>query len=144
MWGRLAKPRHQERRLFCVSSSCLSPSSQPLGSQIWNDRGGGAPRDAAFFEQPGGTGLFRCSDDGTHNKPHGEFPIPAHSPAGAPMAHATNGIDVLQAVAGKPVRFKINKRPSSNDAWVGIYPSSASDQDHGPENKRWEVAPEHR
>ena len=36
------------------------------------------------------------------------------------MAHATNGIDVLQAVAGKPIRFKINKRPSSNDGLVGI------------------------
>ena len=29
-------------------------------------------------------------------------------------------IEILEAVAGKPVRFKINNRPSSNDAWVGI------------------------
>ena len=40
-------------------------------------------------------------------------------------------------VAGKPIRFKINNRPSSNDAWVGIYPPNASDQDHGVENNRW-------
>ena len=43
----------------------------------------------------------------------------------------------MEAVAGKPVRFKINNLPSSNDAWVGIYPPSASDQDHGAENNRW-------
>ena len=46
-------------------------------------------------------------------------------------------IEILEAVAGKPVRFKINNRPSSNDAWVGIYPPGASDQDHGAENNRW-------
>ena len=46
-------------------------------------------------------------------------------------------IEILEAVAGKPVRFKINNRPSSNDAWVGIYPPNASDQDHGAENNRW-------
>lgn len=50
---------------------------------------------------------------------------------------STNGIDILEAVAGKPVRFRINNRPSSNDAWVGIYPKDASDQDHGEQNKRW-------
>ena len=46
-------------------------------------------------------------------------------------------IEILEAVAGKPVRFKINNRPSSNDAWVGIYPPNARDQDHGAENNRW-------
>ena len=55
--------------------------------------------------------------------------------------HATVGrqesIEILEAVTGKPVRFKINNRPSSNDAWVGIYPLSASDQEHGEHNKRW-------
>jgi len=50
---------------------------------------------------------------------------------------STNGIDILEAVAGKPVRFRITNRPSSNDSWVGIYPKDASDQDHGEQNKRW-------
>ena len=50
---------------------------------------------------------------------------------------STDEIEVLEAVAGKPVRFRINNRPSSNDAWVGIYPMGASDQDHGEQNKRW-------
>ena len=42
-------------------------------------------------------------------------------------------IEILEAVPDKPVRFKINNRPNSNDAWVGIYPPNASDQDHGEE-----------
>ena len=46
-------------------------------------------------------------------------------------------IEILEAVAGRPVRFKINNRPSSNDAWVGIYPPNARDQDHGAKNNRW-------
>ena len=50
---------------------------------------------------------------------------------------AEESIEILEAVAGKPVRFRINNRPSSNDAWVGIYPPNALDQDHGEENKRW-------
>ena len=123
-----------------------------MGRQIWNDRGGGAPKDAAFFEQPGGTGLFRCSDDATHNKPHGEFPHPVQTSTRLSATQATKAatkiqertlarqqesIEILEAVVGKPVRFKINNRPSSNDAWVGIYPLSASDQDHGEQNKRW-------
>ena len=35
-------------------------------------------------------------------------------------AEREESIEILEAVAGKPVRFKINNRPSSNDAWVGI------------------------
>ena len=128
-------PSHKD--VVCVALACLSPNRQPLGGQIWNDRGGGAPKDAAFFEQPGGTGLFRCSDDATHNKPRGEFPIPAGASTTPHTTQATSGIEILEAVVGKPVRFRISNRPSSNDAWVGIYPSNARDQDHGEQNKRW-------
>ena len=39
-------------------------------------------------------------------------------------------IEILEAVAKKPVRFKINNPPTNHDAWVGIYPPNASDQDH--------------
>ena len=46
-------------------------------------------------------------------------------------------IEILEAVTGKPVRFKIHNRPSSNDAWVGIYKPNAADQDHGVHNGRW-------
>ena len=53
------------------------------------------------------------------------------------VSSSVEPIEILEAVKGKPVRFKINNRPSSNDAWVGIYPSLAYDHDHGEQNKRW-------
>jgi len=97
-------PSHKD--VVCVALACLSPSRQPLGGQIWNDRGGGAPKDAAFFAQPGGTGLFRCSDDATHNKPHGEFPIPA---AASTSHHTTQTVapQPLDETAEKPGRGRI-------------------------------------
>ena len=53
-------------------------------------------------------------------------------------AESKESIEMLEAVAGKPVRFKIKNRPSSNDAWVGIYPVHIfSNEDHGAQNVRW-------
>ena len=46
-------------------------------------------------------------------------------------------IEVLEAVSGKPIRFKLNNPPNHNEAWVGIYPAGASDDDHGAQNQRW-------
>ena len=46
-------------------------------------------------------------------------PTQSHEPA---PSGREESIEILEAVAGKPVRFKISNRPSSNDAWVGIYP----------------------
>ena len=190
-----------------------------MGGQRWNDRGGGAPKDAAFFEQPGGTGLFRCSDDATHNKPRGEFPIPAGASTslhttrtvatqpldetakestknaakiafgivislimpGLPLliigststsedrlgmiipgailtsigslaliimllmwggsrkqeSGPKSSIDILEATTKNGVYFRINNPPTSNDAWVGIYPRGSEDSDHGEEGVRW-------
>ena len=136
--GTTSETPPSRKDVVCVSLACLSPNRQPLGSQIWNDRGGGAPKDAAFFAQPGGTGLFRCSDDSTHNKPHGEYPIPAGASTSPHTTQATNGIEILEAVPDKPVRFKINNPPSSNDAWVGIYHPSSSNQEIGKQKQQWE------
>ena len=77
--GTLSEHPPSPRYVVCVALECLGPNKQPLGEQIWNDRGGGAPKDGAFFAQPGGTGLFRCSDDNTHNRPRGEFYLPGNS-----------------------------------------------------------------
>ena len=53
-------------------------------------------------------------------------------------AEREESIEILEAVAGKPVRFKIKNRPISNDAWVGIYPVHIfSNEDHGAQNVRW-------
>ena len=46
-------------------------------------------------------------------------------------------IEILDATPGQPVRFRINEVPSSNDAWVGIYPVSAGDNEHGEDRWRW-------
>jgi len=64
--------------------------------------------------------------------------IQKHINAGRSSKPASNEpIQILEAVSGKPVRFKLNHPPNHNDAWVGIYPPNASDQDHGAENNRW-------
>ena len=135
--GTLSETPPSRDDVVCVALGCLSPNRQPLGGQIWNDRGGGAPKDGAFFAQPGDTGLFRCSDDATHNKPYGDFPLPATASTSPHTTQVANGIEILEAVVGNSVRFRINNPPSNNDAWVGIYPMGASDHDHGEQNKRW-------
>jgi len=55
------------------------------------------------------------------------------------MAQQRRGsdIEILEAVPGKPVCFRINNPPSSNDAWVGVYPASAGDHEHGEQGNRW-------
>jgi len=82
---------------------------------------------------------------GNPGAPGGKHPAPTlYHPAEATTktqerapARWQESIEILEAVPDKPVRFKINNRPSSNDAWAGIYPPNAPDQDHGEENKRW-------
>ena len=96
--GTLSDKPPSWKEVVCVSLDCLSPKRQTLGRQIWNDRGGGAPKDAAFFEQPGGTGLFHCSDD-THNKPHGEFRLPASTSTSTHATKEIEGIEILEPVA---------------------------------------------
>ena len=55
----------------------------------------------------------------------------------APKDPKGPSIEVLEAVEGKPVRFRINDPPSSSSAWVGIYPFGAEDEDHGEQGERW-------
>ncbi|MBN29160.1 MAG: hypothetical protein CMB34_00660, partial [Euryarchaeota archaeon] len=55
--------------------------------------------------------------------------IQRHLNKGRTATSASNEpIQVLEAVPGKPVRFKLNDPPNHNEAWVGIYPTGASDQ----------------
>ncbi|MBH33381.1 MAG: hypothetical protein CMB75_03170, partial [Euryarchaeota archaeon] len=58
-------------------------------------------------------------------------PTPAREDQKAPA------IEVLKAIEGEPVRFRINDPPDSSSAWVGIYPLGAEDEDHGEEGERW-------
>ena len=50
------------------------------------------------------------------------------------ISYSGSSIEILESVSNKPVRFRINISPSSNDAWVGIYPVNAGDNEHG---NRW-------
>lgn len=52
---------------------------------------------------------------------------------GAVGSGSTN-LEVLSFNQRQPVRFSITNPPKHNDAWVGLYPASADDRDHGD---RW-------
>lgn len=58
-------------------------------------------------------------------------------PTTSPKDSKAPSIEVLEAIEGKPVRFRINAPPRSGYAWVGIYPFGAEDEDHGEEGERW-------
>ena len=46
-------------------------------------------------------------------------------------------INILEAKVGKPIRFNVNNRPSGNEAWFGLYPVQATDQEHGEQHQNW-------
>tara|TARA_Y100000996_G_scaffold38046_2_gene26513 strand:- start:4720 stop:5850 length:1131 start_codon:yes stop_codon:yes gene_type:complete len=58
-------------------------------------------------------------------------------PTTTPKDPNAPSIEVIEAIEGKAVRFRINDPPSSSSAWVGIYPFGAEDEDHGEEEERW-------
>ena len=100
-------------------------SAQPDGTAQWN-------RDRA---PPGGWEEFQIVHP---DAPSGHISDAATEIQELDSADSEESIEILEAVAGKPVRFKINNRPSSNDAWVGIYPVHiVNNQDHGAQNVRW-------
>ena len=90
-------------------------------------------KNAFLTQQPAGDWSLRVFKDGGYTV-HERKDFTIHSNLGTP---ASESIEILEAVAKKPVRFKINNPPTNHDAWVGIYPPNASDQDHGAENNRW-------
>ena len=100
-------------------------SAQPDGTAQWN-------RDRA---PPGGWEDIQFVPYSTQNQ--NQEPATTQNQEPTPTTREES-IEILEAVAGKPVRFKINNRPSSNDAWVGIYPVHiTNNQDHGAQNVRW-------
>ena len=46
-------------------------------------------------------------------------------------------IQILEATADKPIRFNVKNRPSGNEAWFGLYPERATDQEHGEQHRNW-------
>ena len=58
-------------------------------------------------------------------------------PTTSPKEPKAPSIEVLEAIEGKPVRFRINNPPIGDSAWVGIYPLNSDDKDHGEEGEQW-------
>mgnify|MGYP001290020803 CR=1 FL=1 len=56
--------------------------------------------------------------------------------AQAALIHGNPPIEIVESNPGQPVHFRINDPPKGGDAWVGIYPASTGDQDHG-DRWRW-------
>jgi len=52
------------------------------------------------------------------------------------QAHACD-ISILEATTGKSIRFNVNNRPSGADAWFGLYPEQANDNEHGEHHQKW-------
>ena len=77
-----------------------------------------------------GAWFVYISSRGRSNAESGK-PAPARKDPKAPA------IEVLEAIEGKPIRFRINDSPSGGSAWVGIYPFGVPDEDHGEEGERW-------
>ena len=112
-------------------------SAQQNGTAQWN-------RDHA---PPGGWEDIQIEYQGSNSEIHDEEAIRLFKKTlddhGVPSDFTSRSpkresIEILEAVPGKPVRFKINNPPSSNDAWVGIYHPSSSDQEIGKQKQQWE------
>ncbi|RJU82603.1 MAG: hypothetical protein DWB99_03870 [Candidatus Poseidoniales archaeon] len=65
-----------------------------------------------------------------------QHPKTSTSRDGMPQSH-TCEIQILEATTSKPIRFNVNNRPSGNEAWFGLYPDRATDQEHGEMNHKW-------
>ena len=48
-----------------------------------------------------------------------------------------SSIEIVEAIEGEPIQFRINNPPIGDSAWVGIYPLNSDDKDHGEEGEQW-------
>ena len=83
--------------------------------------------NATLPGQPAGKWSIRVFKDGGYKLQHRlDFEIQSQV-----------SIEILEAVTGKPIRFNVNNRPSGNEAWFGLYPVHATDQEHGEQHQNW-------
>ena len=101
--------------------------------------------NATLPGQTAGKWSIRVFKDGGYKLQHrvdfeisssSQHPKTSTSRNGMNQSHACD-IHILEARAGKPIRFNVNNRPSGNEAWFGLYPDRATDQEHGEMNHRW-------
>ena len=101
--------------------------------------------NATLPGQPAGKWSIRVFKDGGYKLQHRvDFEIstsPQQPKAstlrdGMQQSH-TCEIQIVEATTGKPIRFNVNNRPSGNEAWFGLYPDQATDQEHGEQHRNW-------
>lgn len=94
-----------------------------------NNSGGGENRVHLGLQAPG---TWNDVGEGWRGAAVYELPVTASAPTTTPAQN----IEILDASPGQPIHFRINNRPSGNDAWVGVYRKGTRNEDHG-ENWRW-------
>ena len=94
-----------------------------------NNSGGGENRVHLGLQAPG---TWNDVNEGWRGPAVYEMPVTASAPTTTPAQN----IEILDASPGQPIHFRINNRPSGNDAWVGVYRKGTRNEDHG-ENWRW-------
>ena len=94
-----------------------------------NNSGGGENRVHLGLQAPG---TWNDVGEGWRGAAVYELPVTASAPTTTPAPN----IEISDATPGQPIHFRINNRPSGNDAWVGVYRKGTRNEDHG-ENWRW-------
>ncbi|MFL2493922.1 MAG: EF-hand domain-containing protein [Candidatus Thalassarchaeum sp.] len=94
-----------------------------------NNHGSGENRMQLYGHH---SGLWNDVGEGWRGTAVYEMPVTASAPTTTPAPN----IEISEASPGQPIRFRINNRPSGNDAWVGVYRKGTRNEDHG-ENWRW-------
>ena len=126
----------------------IVPVAIPHGDEAVNDSHdisyahlAGRTNGDITLPNPGlGTWTLRLHDTDNNGREltHVVFEV-VSSPASTESLHKgrTCEINILEARAGKPIRFNVNNRPSGNEAWFGLYPVQATDQEHGEQHQNW-------
>ena len=125
----------------------IVPVEIPHGDEAVNDSHdtsyeylGGRTNGRITLPNPGlGTWTLRLHDTDNNGREiaHVVFEVSSHVNAERLHQGHPCEIHILEATEGKPIRFNVNNRPRGNDAWFGLYPEQATDQEHGIQHQTW-------
>jgi hypothetical protein len=126
----------------------IVPVAIPHGDEAVNDSHdtsyahlGGRTNGNITLPNPGlGTWTLRLHDTDNNGREltHVVFEVVSSlGSSGNSHKGRTCEINILEARAGKPIRFNVNNRPSGNEAWFGLYLDRATDQEHGEQHRNW-------
>ena len=126
----------------------IVPVAIPHGDEAVNDSHdtsyeylGGRTKGDITLPNPGlGTWTLRLHDTDNNGRELAHVVFEVVSSLGSSERLHQGGaceIHILEANEGKPIRFKVNNRPSGGEAWFGLYPEGATDQEHGEHHQNW-------